>query len=73
MGESSMMFLDQSVLCSYTERYDDTFSQFSGSGVIIAGMNDIMNNFQSLISVPEEVPLAALPDPGKDCTVLYYF
>ncbi|XP_077070495.1 protein TASOR isoform X2 [Siphateles boraxobius] len=45
------------------ERHDDTFSQFSGSGVIIAGMNDIMNNFQSLISVPEEVALATLPDP----------
>ncbi|XP_042568916.1 protein TASOR-like isoform X1 [Cyprinus carpio] len=46
-----------------TERHDDTFSQFSGSGVIIAGMNDIMNNFQSLISVPEEVAVAALPEP----------
>uniref|UniRef100_A0A8C1DYW2 Transcription activation suppressor b n=1 Tax=Cyprinus carpio carpio TaxID=630221 RepID=A0A8C1DYW2_CYPCA len=55
-----------------TERHDDTFSQFSGSGVIIAGMNDIMNNFQSLISVPEEVAVAALPEPGKDLTVLYF-
>ncbi|XP_067302547.1 protein TASOR isoform X3 [Pseudorasbora parva] len=45
-----------------TEKHDDKFSKFSGSGVIIAGMNDIMNNFQSLISVPEEVALAALPD-----------
>jgi len=59
------MFLNQSVLCLYTEKHDDAFSQFSGSGVIIAGMNDIMNNFQSLVSVPEEVALAALPDPGK--------
>ncbi|XP_016111975.1 protein TASOR-like isoform X2 [Sinocyclocheilus grahami] len=46
-----------------TERQGDTFSQFSGSGVIIAGMNDIMNNFQSLISVLEEVAVAALPEP----------
>uniref|UniRef100_A0A671K722 Protein TASOR-like n=1 Tax=Sinocyclocheilus anshuiensis TaxID=1608454 RepID=A0A671K722_9TELE len=42
------------------------------SGVIIAGMNDIMNNFQSLISVLEEVAVAALPEPGKDLTVLYF-
>uniref|UniRef100_A0A672MRK3 Protein TASOR-like n=1 Tax=Sinocyclocheilus grahami TaxID=75366 RepID=A0A672MRK3_SINGR len=55
-----------------TERQGDTFSQFSGSGVIIAGMNDIMNNFQSLISVLEEVAVAALPEPGKDLTVLYF-
>uniref|UniRef100_A0A8C1US61 Transcription activation suppressor b n=1 Tax=Cyprinus carpio TaxID=7962 RepID=A0A8C1US61_CYPCA len=46
-----------------TEKHDETFSQFSGSGVIVAGMNDIMNNFQSLISVPEEVAVAALPEP----------
>uniref|UniRef100_A0A672NFG4 Uncharacterized LOC107560869 n=1 Tax=Sinocyclocheilus grahami TaxID=75366 RepID=A0A672NFG4_SINGR len=46
-----------------TEKHDETFSQFSGSGVIIAGMNDIMNNFQSLITVPEEVAVAALPEP----------
>ncbi|XP_016404675.1 protein TASOR isoform X2 [Sinocyclocheilus rhinocerous] len=46
-----------------TEKHDETFSQFSGSGVIVAGMNDIMNNFQSLITVPEEVAVAALPEP----------
>lgn len=46
-----------------TERHDDKFSQFSGSGVIIAGMNDIMNNFQSLISIPEDVTVAVLPNP----------
>uniref|UniRef100_A0A671QGG0 Protein TASOR-like n=1 Tax=Sinocyclocheilus anshuiensis TaxID=1608454 RepID=A0A671QGG0_9TELE len=54
-----------------TEKHDETFSQFSGSGVIVAGMNDIMNNFQSLITVPEEVVVAALPEPGKN-TVLYF-
>uniref|UniRef100_A0A8C2FZ59 Transcription activation suppressor b n=1 Tax=Cyprinus carpio TaxID=7962 RepID=A0A8C2FZ59_CYPCA len=54
-----------------TEKHDETFSQFSGSGVIVAGMNDIMNNFQSLISVPEEVAVAALPEPGTN-TVLYF-
>uniref|UniRef100_A0A8C1WKD6 Transcription activation suppressor b n=1 Tax=Cyprinus carpio TaxID=7962 RepID=A0A8C1WKD6_CYPCA len=37
-----------------------------------SSMNDIMNNFQSLISVPEEVAVAALPEPGKDLTVLYF-
>ncbi|XP_056304877.1 protein TASOR isoform X2 [Danio aesculapii] len=46
-----------------TERHDDTFSQFSSSGVIIAGMNDIVNNFQSLISIPVDATVAALPNP----------
>ncbi len=31
-----------------------------------------MNNFQSLISVPEEVAVAALPEPGKNFTLLYF-
>lgn len=52
-------------MCLCTEKHDDSFSQFSGSGVIVAGMNDIMNNFQSLLSVPEE---PTLPDPGTVIT-----
>ncbi|XP_056589368.1 protein TASOR [Triplophysa dalaica] len=50
-----------------TEKRDDSFSQFSGSGVIVAGMNDIMNNFQSLLSVPEEF---TLPDPVEPDAVV---
>ncbi|XP_051515047.1 protein TASOR-like isoform X3 [Myxocyprinus asiaticus] len=51
-----------------TERHHETFSQFSGSGVIVAGMNDIMNNFQSLISIPEVV-VDVLTAPEPDAVV----
>ncbi|TRY96243.1 hypothetical protein DNTS_033460, partial [Danionella cerebrum] len=45
-----------------TERSDDAFSQFSGCGVIIAGMDEIMSNFKSLISISEREEVAALPE-----------
>ncbi|XP_051518058.1 protein TASOR-like isoform X2 [Myxocyprinus asiaticus] len=52
-----------------TERHDETFSQFSGSGVIVACMNEIMNNFQSLITIPEEV-VDVLPAPVEPDAVV---
>ncbi|XP_065142092.1 protein TASOR [Paramisgurnus dabryanus] len=52
-----------------TEKHDKTFSQFSGSGIIVANMNDIMNNFQGLLSIPEEAEVV-LPTPAEPDAVV---